>query len=76
MGKKGCKTGQITCVESKKKPKFKLHEYFGQWELAAKREKDYHIGVQSVSHIITNPSKWNFQRTMIVSLDHERDHKE
>jgi len=55
---------------------FKLHEYLGQWELAAKLEKDYHNGVQSVTHTITNPSQWNFQRTMIVALDHERGHKE
>jgi hypothetical protein len=54
---------------------FKLHEYVGQWELAAKLEKDYHIGVQSVTHVM-NPSQWNFQRTMIVAMDHERDHKE
>jgi len=55
---------------------FKLHVYLGQWELAAKLEKDYHSEVQSVTQNITNPSQWNFQRTMIVALDHERDHKE
>jgi hypothetical protein len=34
---------------------FKLHEYLGQGELAAKLGKDYHFGLQSATHIITNP---------------------
>jgi hypothetical protein len=58
------------------KQKLKLYENSGKCESASKLKKYYHTGVQSVTQLQTKASQWGLQRTVVVALDHERDHSE